>query len=85
MHMHVFTRGILQSVVVDEKHANMLKRELFAPLGITSALEKVLMIMGGLLILLAVAILYLRHTKSQSRVSVVVTFTARVSFAICII
>ena len=61
----------LQSAVVDDKHAAMLHRELFVPLKILSVLEKVFMVVGGVLILLVMAIAaYENYKKTQPRVRV---------------
>ncbi|KAK7481721.1 hypothetical protein BaRGS_00027094 [Batillaria attramentaria] len=39
-----------ESAVVDDKHATMLQRQLFVPLEVTAVLEKVFMIVGGVLV-----------------------------------
>ena len=67
----------MQSAVVDEKHAEMLHRELFVPLKISSVLEKVFMVVGGVLILLAMAIAaYENYKKTQQGVRVLLVVLA---------
>ena len=57
--------------MVDDKHATMLQRELFVPLEVSSVLEKVFMIIGGLLIVLVIVIVIVNKKKTESGVGVV--------------
>lgn len=57
-----------ESVVVDDKHADMLQNQLFAPMIIVDILEKVLMTMGGVIIIISVAILCLKtNPRNQDK------------------
>ena len=59
---------------MDDEHAAMLKRELFVPLEIVSVLEKTLMVIGGVLILVAVAFAaygYYKKTHAKVRVPLI--------------
>lgn len=55
-----------ESAVIDDKHAAMLHQQLFAPMEITSILEKVLMTVGCFIILLSVAIFFRKANKSKN-------------------